>query len=96
MIQTALKYGIQTAAEDAVPSKSKLSATVGQQIDLLLRDIEGNHAERIRTALGDPQATIELRAGDTVQVVTPDTPLRELVPAEGELEITVSLPHAGG
>ena len=96
MIQTALKYGIQTAAEDTVPSKGKLSATVGQQIEMLLRDIEGKQAERIRTALEDPQATIELRPGDDVQVVTPDTPLRELVPAEGEVEITVSLPHAGG
>ena len=96
MIQTALKYGIQTAAEDTVPSKGELSATVGQQIQTLLEDIEGHQAERIRSAVKDPQATIELRSGDDVQVVTPDTPLRELVAAEGEMEITVSLPHAGG
>ena len=96
MIQTALKYGIQTATKTAVPSKKKLSATVGEQIQALLRDTEGDQAELIRTALRNPQATIELRAGDNVQVVTPDTPLRELVPADGEMEITVSLPHAGG
>ncbi len=95
MIKTALKYGIQQAAEGEMPPKG-LSATVGEQIKAMLSDKEGTTAEQIRNALHDPQATIELRSGDSVQVVNPDTPLRELVTAAGEMEITVSLPHAGG
>lgn len=52
---------------------------------------------QIREALSDPQSTIEVKAGGRVQTATPDMPLRELLPPDGEeVQITVSQPHVGG
>ncbi|MFH1572199.1 MAG: hypothetical protein ABIL09_29685 [Gemmatimonadota bacterium] len=97
MFRTTLRYGIQTATETKV-ERPRVAATVGQQIESLL-DQSGDPqvARHIREALRNPQSTIEVKAGGRVQTATPDMPLRELLPPEGEeVQITVSQPHVGG
>jgi len=97
MFKTTLRYGIQKATEAAVEPRT-VHPTVGQQIESLLDTSEDPQvAGQIRDALRDPQSTIEVRAGGRVQTATPDMPLRELLPPDGEeVQITVSQPHAGG
>ena len=97
MIQTALRYGIQTAGEEAFEAED-LKTTVGQQIQSLLEDRKPDRVtNQLREALKNPQSIIEVRSGEQVQTVTPDTPVRELLaPDSDELEIAVSQPHAGG
>ena len=97
MIQTAVRYGIQTAGEETFEPED-LSTTVGQQIHSLLADRQPDRVtNQIREALKNPQSVIEVRSGKQVQTVTPDTPVRELLaPDSDELEIAVSQPHAGG
>jgi hypothetical protein len=96
-MQKTLRYGIQKAAQ-AELSAQDVSTTIGQQIELLLaasQDAQING--QVRSALKDPQSIIEIRCGQQVQTVGPDTPLRELLsPEAGEVEITISKPHVGG
>ena len=96
MIRTEVRMGIQTASEGELEIE-EVSRTVGEHIASLNKETVGPAADRLRAAMQNPQSTIELRSGDKVQVVTPDTPLRELLPPDGsKLEITVSEPHVGG
>ena len=97
MISTTLRYGIQKAASDIALAENP-RATVGQHIEQILQQTSpGQVTDQLHAALENPQSIIELRAGAQVQTVTPDTPLRELLPADAEeLEITVSQPHVGG
>ena len=97
MIQTALRYGIQKAADDVVEPED-LQATVGQEIERLLEETRpGQVSSQLREALKNPQSIIEVRSGKQVQTVTPDTPVRELLsPDTDQLEITISQPHVGG
>jgi len=97
MFQTTLKYGMQTATEGELEPR-EVQPTVGQQIESLLDDTgDPQVAGRIRDALADPQSTIEVRSGQRVQTATPDMPLRELLPTDGqEVQFTVSQPHVGG
>ena len=97
MFQTTLRYGIQKATETDVEPQ-ELRTTVGQQIEYLLDESEDPQiTNRIRQAMRDPQSTIEVKSGKQVQTATPDMPLRELMPPDGEnVEITVSQPHVGG
>ena len=97
MFQTTLRYGIQKATETEV-EPTELRTTVGQQIEYLLDESEDAQvSSQVRQAMRDPQSTIEVRSGKSVQTATPDMPLRELMPPEGEnVEITVSQPHVGG
>ena len=96
-MQTILRYGIQKAAENEADPQ-KLKKTVGEQIKYLLeQEKEGPATAQILEALKSPQSIIEVRAGAVVQTVSPDMPLRELLPVDGdELEIAVSQPHVGG
>ncbi len=97
MFKTTLRYGMQTATEVKVEPDG-VHRTVGQQIESLLDDSEDPQVvARIREALGDPQSTIEVRSGKSVQTASPDMPLRELLPPDGEeVQFTVSQPHVGG
>lgn len=98
MLQTILRYGIQKAVEGCVSPK-ELKTTVGEHIRSLLDETEqgGRAVGQIREALKNPQSIIELRSGKQVQTVTPDMPLRELLPGNTEeMEITISQPHVGG
>ena len=98
MFQTTLRYGIQEAMKGII-APEEIKTTVGEQIYYLLKESkqEDRVADQIRQALKDPQSIIELRSGKQVQIATPEMPLREILPSEtGEIEITVSRPHAGG
>ena len=97
MIQSALRFGIQKAAMREV-SPDDMRATVGQHIEHLLAESPDRQlSAQIRSAIKDPQSIIEIRSGKLVQAVTPDMPLRELLPPESaQVEITVSKPHVGG
>jgi hypothetical protein len=96
MIRTQVRMGIETASEGTLKIE-EISRTVGEHIASLSLEAAGPAADRLRAAMQNPHSTIEMRSGDTVQVVTPDTPLREVLPPDGsKLEITVSEPHAGG
>jgi hypothetical protein len=97
MFKTTLRYGMQTATEVKVEPEG-VHRTVGRQIESLLDDTRDPQvAGQIRQALKDPQSTIEVRSGKRVQTASPDMPLRELLPPDGEeVQITVSQPHVGG
>ena len=97
MIQSALRFGIQKAAMRKV-SPEDMRVTVGQHIEHLLGENPDRQlSAQVRSAIKDPQSIIEIRSGKLVQTVTPETPLRELLPPESaKVEITVSKPHVGG
>ena len=94
MHDTTLHFGLREIAKGQVKDPS---TTVGEQIEFLLRTGEqGPGTDSLRQALATTGSLIEINADGQVQTATSEMPLRELLPAKGALEITVSTPHVGG